>query len=238
MPLTKKILSAMSVPAADDKPYFRPLVCKGRLSSIEVFLVGINPATPIWPHEIDLPSYVELLKDYDKFLAFYRSKRIREGKASMSRTRTGIDALVGWINRDLHATVAETNVNAFPTAASYMLYGEPRSIRDRGQDIFFRILTKVKPPLIIVHGKESLDQLALGLEGLSMVKGLRLTACTNRIEQLEGRVPLATIRYSRSCTGQVVACRHLMYYGDDGCSYEMFRRRVRTLWEQVCRTSA
>jgi hypothetical protein len=37
------------------------MLCNGDLDKVEIFFVGTNPATPIFPEDMDLDSYVNLL---------------------------------------------------------------------------------------------------------------------------------------------------------------------------------
>jgi hypothetical protein len=46
------------------------------------------------------------------------------------------------------------------------------------------------------------------------------------IEEMEQQVPLVQFKYSNGKTGIIVACRHFMYYGNKGDSFEPFRQRI------------
>lgn len=50
------------------KAYYRPFVCKGDLSKVNIYFVGINPATPIFPKHMDIDRYVDLLLNYEEFM--------------------------------------------------------------------------------------------------------------------------------------------------------------------------
>ena len=113
-------------------PYYRPLVCKGALSEIDVLLVGINPATPITASDLGFEDYVRYLLDYERFLKYYSETRVRNGKPPKSRTRTGIDSFVEWLSQRTSKSIAETNVIAYPTANTKELKRLSEGIKDRG----------------------------------------------------------------------------------------------------------
>lgn len=56
----------------------------------DVFIVRINPATPIYAHEIELEHYVELLTNYDAFYKEYNRVNENTGSPKISRTRLDI----------------------------------------------------------------------------------------------------------------------------------------------------
>ena len=87
-------LREMCTPPRPGMPYFRPLVCKGELSDVDVFLVGTKPATQIRPRDMSLEKYAESLLDYGKFRQCYECIRLRQGKESVSPTSSIPSALL------------------------------------------------------------------------------------------------------------------------------------------------
>ena len=147
----KKMCEAPSI----DKAYYRSFVAKGLLQPKGIFFVGINPATPIFANEINLDSYAQLLLDYAEFKEYYKSSRLKAGKTEMSRTRKGIDSFIDWLVAQTDLTVTETNVIAYPTADVKLLKKEPTWIIEQGKDIYGQLLLKLKPRLLILHGKNT-----------------------------------------------------------------------------------
>lgn len=46
------------------------------------------------------------------------------------------------------------------------------------------------------------------------------------IEEMEQQTPLVLFKYSNGKAGVIMACRHFMYYGNKGDSFEPFRKKV------------
>src|SRR5699024_9391342 len=57
----------------DSHPYYRPFVVQSKDEKYDIFLAGINPATPIYRKDIDLNLYTDLLTDYAEFRSEERS---------------------------------------------------------------------------------------------------------------------------------------------------------------------
>ncbi|MGB3259390.1 hypothetical protein [Paenisporosarcina sp.] len=72
--------------SADGKihPYFRPYVCNGNKEHYKVFLVGINPATPICEKNKSVDEYIEMLRDNDVFHNHYEQLRLQNGMTKIS----------------------------------------------------------------------------------------------------------------------------------------------------------
>ncbi|HOB12253.1 MAG TPA: hypothetical protein PLM20_06700 [Syntrophomonadaceae bacterium] len=86
--LEKQDLRRLCVPPAKGKAYYRPLICQGNHEYIKLFLVGLNPATPISENEMSLDKYVKLISHYDEFLGYFRSKH------EITKTRKAIMVLL------------------------------------------------------------------------------------------------------------------------------------------------
>ena len=52
----------------EEYSYLRPYISKRNPYDSKVFLVGINPATPITPIQLNIDEYIGLLKNYEKFM--------------------------------------------------------------------------------------------------------------------------------------------------------------------------
>lgn len=209
----------------DGKAYFRPFICKGDLSKADIFLIGTNPATPIYPHDINLDEYVDLLFDYDRFIEYYKKSRILKGKSEISRTRVGMNSFINWLACKSSSSVIETDAIPYPTEKLKMLWKEPDSIVESGKEVFYELLLTFKPRLLILHGKETTEQIFELLLSKGLIQS-SLVSCEQTIEEIESKVPLMTFKYPNEKTGVITACRHFMYYGSTGNSYSEFRNNI------------
>lgn len=210
---------------SDNKAYYRPIICKGELSKVDIFFVGTNPATPIYPKDMDLDTYVDLLMDYEKFIEFYKTNRVKNGKQEISRTRIGMNSFLQWLSNNTSAAIAETEVIPYPTENIKLLRKEPAQIIERGKEMFYELLMEFKPRLIIFHGKETVEYAAdiLTEKGILSTKSINLD---QSIEEIEKQLPLCNFKYDNGKTANIMACRHFMYYGAKGESFKPFRENV------------
>lgn len=221
-------LKRMCIAPDNSKAYYRPFICRGELSRIDVFLVGINPATPILEKDLEIDEYVRLLLNYDEFISFYKESRTSIGKTEFSRTRTGINAFIEWLNTKTDFGILETNVIPYPTENLKLLWKEPLKIIENGKDIFYKILMIFMPRLLILHGKESVTQVIeiLNKKEMLMISGIDLA---QSIAQIETHVPFINFEYPNGKKGLIVCCRHFMYYGKTGNSFLKFRNKLEEL---------
>jgi hypothetical protein len=210
---------------AVNKAYYRPIICKGELSKVDIFFVGTNPATPIYPKDMDLDTYVDLLMNYEKFIEFYKISRVKNGKQEISRTRTGMISFLNWLSSNTNTAIAETEVVPYPTENIKLLRKEPANIIERGKVMFYKLLMEFKPQLIIFHGKETVEYATeiLTEKGILSLKSINLD---QSIEEIEKQLPLCNFRYDNGKTANIMACRHFMYYGAKGESFKPFRENV------------
>ena len=99
----------------EEYSYLRPYISKRNPYDSKVFLVGINPATPITPIQLNIDEYIGLLKNYEEFMEFYSKSRESQNKSKISRTRMGINSLVNWIEQEFNTGVIETDIFTYPT---------------------------------------------------------------------------------------------------------------------------
>lgn len=221
-------LKELSQSPGEGKAYYRPLICNGRLDKADIFFVGTNPATPIYPDSLDHDAYVELLLNYSKFIEFYKESRISRGKSEYSRTRIGMNSFLEWLSKHTDSSIIETEVIPYPTDKIKTLWKEPTSIIEKGKNIFVDVTLKFKPKLIILHGKETVEQALDAFIQREIIID-RYVDLQQPIESMEGQVPLFTITYSNGKKGVVAACRHFMYYGSKGDSFSGFREKILSL---------
>lgn len=232
-------LERLCEPYEGDLNYFRPLVCKGDIDQIGVFIVGINPANAISSNEIkNLQKYASMLANYDDFDDYYvRSRKAKGKRGQYSRTRLGINSMVGELSQTLsevgkNISIAETNVIPYPTSNIRELLALKKSnpaLIDRAKQVFIEVLNTAKPDLLIVHSKGAFDELADIVSDAYQFDVPIDRYKDNSIEALEEQGVLFLIPLSSTQNCKVMACRHLMYFGREGQSYAGFLKKVKAV---------
>jgi len=207
------------------KAYYRPFICKGDISKVDIFLVGINPATPIFPSEIDIDEYIKCLLNYNDFIELYNRMRINQGKYNISKTRRQIDSFIEWLSSKTNKSILETNVIPYPTKDIKELKNELDSIKQRAQDIFYDILMKFTPSLIIIHGKISIETFFEVLKN-KKVKFENEINLKSTVYDFEKMVPLTSFFYTNNKKCTIVACRHFVNSGSKSETFKDFKKRI------------
>ena len=184
----------------EGKAYYRPFLCKGDFSKARIFLVGINPATPIFPQDMDLNDYTNLLLNYNGFLEYYHELRKSKNKRVTSKTRQGINCFLDWLAEHTTSSIIETNSCVYPTESEKLLKQEPCSILERGKEIFFELFIRIQPDLLIVHGKSAQENLI----DIFAKKKIHVTSTQSQTN---------SIHYPNGKTCIIITCKHFMYYG-------------------------
>ena len=135
----REILNRMNTPG------LRPFACDGSPLSCNVFLVGSNPATPMYR------SFWEFWSDdfgFDKasFMQAYREARTERGELRTSKTRHTLEWVV---DASAPTRCLETNVYAKPTSGGVRNLGP----EDLNSEPLRYLLDWIKPGLIIGHGR-------------------------------------------------------------------------------------
>lgn len=223
--LTSEKLKSLCNPILNNKAFYRPFVCNGDFSKADIFLAGINPATPIYPKEMDIGNYIDMLCDYNKFMEFYRSSRLQKGKDEISRTRTGMMSFIGYLKEHTSSSILETDVIPYPTSNVKLLKKEPKEIIERGKEIFYELVMELQPRIIIFHGKKSVEHAydIFTRKGLIDINSIDIEI---PIEIMERLGIVCNFNYSSGKSCSIMACRHFMYYGNCGQSFEEFRKKV------------
>lgn len=218
-------LEQMCIAPDNSKAYYRPFICRGDLSKTDIFFVGINPATPINEKVLSMDEYIKLLLNYDEFMKFYKELRKIKGKTKLSRTRTGINAFIDWLYTKTESNILETNIITYPTESLKLLWKEPSYVIENGKDIFYTILLKYMPNLLILHGKETVIQVIemLSEKGILVDRNINLE---QPIEHIEMQIPFIYFKYPNGKNAYIVCCRHMMYYGKEGNSFSQFRNKL------------
>lgn len=226
--MKKEELKKLIKPYENDSmhPYYRPYVIRKEQKKYNVFLVGVNPATPIYENEINLDEYVDLLMDYDAFYQEYNRIREKTGKTKISRTRLGINNFVDEIEVLTDATILETNVVPYPTKNIKELKNINPKVIDYALDLFYKVLMRHSPEVIIVYSKTSLKYLMSVLRKNDIIEDHPpLNQPIKDIENSKGAFLEFTYENSDK-RGMIFVCRHFMYYGKKGNSFEGFKNKV------------
>jgi len=223
--LSKQDIKKMCEAPADNKAYYRTIICKGELSKVDIFFVGTNPATPIYPIDMDLDTYIDLLMNYERFIEFYKIHRLKNGKQEVSRTRTGMNSFLNWLSSNTCAAIAETEVVPYPTESLKLLKKEPDFIIERGKEMFYELLMEIKPRLFILHGKGTIEYFDEILTERRVIPSKSI--CLDKtIEDIEKQLPLYRFKYQNGKIATIMAYRHFMYYGIKGESFKSFRENI------------
>lgn len=227
--IKKQELKKLCKPPAKGKAYYRPFICRGNPEDIKIFLVGLNPATPIMEDKMSLDEYVNLISDYDKFHGYYKKKRKDNNKPELSKTRAAIISFVRWLKSKTDVSIAETNIIPYPTENAQQLKREDESIHKRGKEIFYELLMFYKPSLLILHGKSTIDLILSCLKE----KGLEVQD-NNSIDKLRALQysnvsEWPKFAYSDGNTCSIIAYRHFIYYGPNGKKTNQFLNVVEDL---------
>ena len=209
----------------EEYAYLRPYICRGNPYDSRVFLTGINPATPICPKQVNLDQYMEIVKDYETFMEFYLESRKKQNKSGVSRTRMGINSLVDWIENECDSGVVETDIFTYPTKNVKELLAIDKQILHKSIEKFWQVLLEFQPDTIILYGSLTVDV----LKKLLKDKNKQVEYfCKNEngIEDIEKIFPFARLNID-SKNINILACRHLMYYGKSGKSFESLRQNIK-----------
>lgn len=136
-----------------DGTCLRPFVCEGSPLDCQVFIVGFNPASSLdaafWDfwragHGFDKTAWFERYQ-HERRARPLAPGRIR--RSAVSRTRRLIELVV---DAAAPAKCLETNIYSLPTARAKDL-----AMADRDSAVFDFLLGRIKPALVVAHGREA-----------------------------------------------------------------------------------
>ena len=222
---TKSELRELCKPPGEGKAYYRPFICKGDINNIQIFLVGINPATPIYPSDMGLDEYLDKILDYDAFLNFYKDNRRKHGKPELSRTREAINSFVNWLGTKTQVSVAETNIIPYLTVDLKHLNHEDNYIKDRGRTLFLSLFNRFQPSLIITHGKVTVKEILNLFNTNNFIINKEASEYLLDMDYLNtDSIHCITFPDGKNCS--IISFRHFRFYGANGEKSEEFRRVV------------
>ena len=213
----------------EEYPYLRPYISKRNPYDSKVFLVGINPATPITPMQLNIDEYIGLLKNYEEFMEFYSKSRESQNKSKISRTRMGINSLVNWIEQEFNTGVIETDIFTYPTKNVKELNNIDKNILNKSIEKFWEVLLEFQPDIVILYGSLALNQFKKLV--IAKNKEIKYYSEEEKIECIEEKCPYAKLNIGTKNVN-IIACRHLMYYGNNGNSFKKLRENIKKIIEE------
>ena len=213
----------------EEYSYLRPYISKRNPYDSKVFLVGINPATPITPIQLNIDEYIGLLKNYEKFMEFYSKSRESLNKSKISRTRMGINSLVNWIEQEFNTGVIETDIFTYPTRNIKELNNIDKNILNKSIEKFWEVLLEFQPDIVILYGSLALNEFKKLV--ISKNKEIKYYSEEDKIEYIEEKCPYAKLNIGTKNVN-IIACRHLMYYGNNGNSFKKLRENIKMIIEE------
>ena len=213
----------------EEYPYLRPYISKRNPYDSKVFLVGINPATPITPMQLNIDEYIGLLKNYEEFMEFYSKSRESQNKSKISRTRIGINSLVNWIEQEFNTGVIETDIFTYPTKNVKELNNIDKNILNKSIEKFWKVLLEFQPDIVILYGSLALNEFKKLV--ISKNEEIKYYSEEDKIEYIEEKCPYAKLNIGTKDVN-IIACRHLMYYGNNGNSFKKLRENIKNIIEE------
>jgi len=224
--IDQQTLIELCRPLYPTDPFFRPFICRGALDSVQIAVVGANPATPIPSShsstdnrsacKYSLEDYASRLLNYTHFHNMYADIRyVSKGKPapifgkSLKSTRDKVFRLVSEIEKERHVSVLETNVNAFPTKNEEEFDAVARARPDilkRGSEVFVEVVNSFQPRLFIAHGARAI----VAVQSLTSVKWQNHTPDPWSVVKANFPRPITLSRgsYSNRNETVVIGCYH------------------------------
>lgn len=213
----------------EEYPYLRPYISKRNPYDSKVFLVGINPVTLITPMQLNIDEYIGLLKNYEEFMEFYSKSRESQNKSKISRTRMGINSLVNWTEQEFNTGVIETDIFTYPTKNVKELNNIDKNILNKSIEKFWEVLLEFQPDIVILYGSLALNEFKKIV--MSKNKKIKYYSEEDKIEYIEEKCPYAKLNIGTKNIN-IIACRHLMYYGNNGNSFKKLRENIKKIIEE------
>jgi hypothetical protein len=132
-------------------PYLRPFAPNIKWQEATVFVVGLNPATPLRDEFSTFDYYWDALtKHPERYFGVYRNK-YKKDEEEISRTSNRISELKAYLSPH---NVLVTNLYAYPTTNPKKI---PRWIKQEplAERILIRLLSICKPKVLLFHGREA-----------------------------------------------------------------------------------
>lgn len=209
----------------EEHPYLRPYLCDGNPYQADIFFVGTNPATPIYPTELSKEDYIKLFSNYRNFMEYYKKSRIKEGKTELSRTRMGISTFKDWVKKELDIRMIETDIFTYPTKNIKELSKVDSEILKRSLELFNQVLDEFNPSTIILHGSLTIKI----FNKLMKEKNIKYNIASDKMAEIEKANPYSEIELNRKKI-KVLGSKHFMYYGKTGNCFSSLKNNLQNIY--------
>lgn len=226
----EKLLQGVAPHRVDTRNvFYRPFTPRPKSErNFDIYLMGINPATPISVQQYPLDCYMEALSCPEKYIEMYSYVRGKIGNSS--RTRLGITSFSEELRNRSGLNVLETNVIPYPTRnLKELKYYERKfpQVIQQAESLFYELLLIDRPKVLIVYSKASLLYLLNILVGKNIViSNSELSALKKKSIRLLEKESTIKFVYPTGEEAEIFSCRHLMYYGHHGKSFINFKSRI------------
>lgn len=200
---------------------YRPFQMNGNPYKANVFLVNVV-ANPVLQME---PSYTKLVADglvnedvLHELFAAELADATREYKGSVQFAK--------WLYKISGEQVVLTSLNAYEVADVKDLKNikkqQPAQFA-RGEQIFDEVLAEFTPKIIVLQGKQVVEQFGQRFAERLTLHQTKLT----KIQELEEAGLFATLQTDDGSTIDVFAIRSMGYFGKDGASFGIFKKNLK-----------
>ena len=104
-----------------------------------------------------------------------------------------------------------------------------KNILNKSIEKFWQVLLDFKPDIIILYGSLALNE----FKKLVISKNMEIKYYSeeDKIEYIEEKCPYAKLNIGTKDVN-IIACRHLMYYGNNGNSFKKLRENIKKIIEE------
>ena len=136
----------------------------------------------------------------------------------------GINSLVNWIEQEFDTGVIETDIFTYPTRNIKELNNIDKNILNKSIEKFWQVLLEFQPDIVILYGSLALNEFKKLVT--SKNKEIKYYSEEDKIEYIEEKCPYAKLNIGTKNIN-IIACRHLMYYGNNGNSFKKLRENIK-----------
>lgn len=200
---------------------YRPFQMDGNPYKANVFLVNVA-ANPVLEME---PDYTKLvadgLVDEDVLQDLFAEKL-----AGATREYKGSVQFASWLYKLAGEQAVLTSLNAYEVDdlkdLKQVKKQQPAHYA-RGEQIFDEVLAEFAPKIIILQGKQAVEQFQQRFAEQLTIKNTKHT----KIQDLEEAGLFATMQKDDGSIIEVFATRSMGYFGKDGASFEKFKKNLK-----------
>ena len=141
----------------------------------------------------------------------------------------GINSLGNWIEQEFNTGVVETDIFTYPTKNVKELNTIDKNILNKSIEKFWEVLLEFQPDIVILYGSLALNEFKKLV--ISKNKEIIYYSEEDKIEYIEEKCPYAKLNIGIKNIN-IIVCRHLMYYGNNGNSFKKLRENIKKIIEE------